>query len=172
MTTSKPFRRSPAISAATDIVRFRPGGVPLKDLPSELEAMDLGLVGNRRTEAGELMLPVKLLEYVFLGIPAVAPRLKTITRYFSEDMVTFYDPGDVESLVEAIGALSCDPELRRARADRAGAVMAMYAWEVQGNELVGFYRRLLGRRDPEQPSALPRAERPFEERPASRRAQV
>ena len=49
--------------------------------------MDLGVVGNRRSVACDLVLPVKLLEYVSLGIPAVVPRLKTIEHYFSDDMV-------------------------------------------------------------------------------------
>ena len=49
--------------------------------------MDLGVVGNRRSVASDLMLPVKLMEYVSQMIPAVVPRLKTIEHYFSDDMV-------------------------------------------------------------------------------------
>ena len=54
--------------------------------------MDVGVVGNRRSAAGDLMLPVKLLEYVSLGIPAVVPRLRTIEHYFTDDMVAYYEP--------------------------------------------------------------------------------
>ena len=35
--------------------------------------MDVGVVGNRRSAAGDLMLPVKLLEYVSLGIRRSCP---------------------------------------------------------------------------------------------------
>ena len=75
-------------------------GSRCSELPRHLAAMDVGVVGNRRSVAGDLMLPVKLMEYVALGIPAVVPRLRTIEHYFSDDMVTYYEPEDVESLAE------------------------------------------------------------------------
>ena len=81
--------------------------------------MDLGVVGNRRSAAGDLMLPVKLMEYIALRIPAVVPRLKAIEYYFSDDMVAFYEPEDVASLADAIYRLYRDPELRCRQAERA-----------------------------------------------------
>jgi len=68
-------------------------GVPLEKLPDRLKGMDLGVIGNRNGKATELMLPVKMLEYIALGIPVVAPRLRCIEHYFSEKMVTYYEPG-------------------------------------------------------------------------------
>ncbi len=79
--------------------------------------MDIGVVGNRRSAAGDLMLPVKLLEYVSLGIPAVVPRLKAIEHYFSDEMVAFYEPDNVDSLADAILRLHA----RRRAAPRAGS---------------------------------------------------
>ena len=96
-----------------DRVHFRPEGYPLEELPARLDAMDVGVVGNRRSVAGELMLPVKLLEYVALGIPVVAPRLKTIAHYFRDDMVSYFEPDDVDSMAEAIYRLHAQPGLRR-----------------------------------------------------------
>ena len=79
-----------------DAVIFKPKGYPLRGASrAPRRSMDLGVVGNRRSAAGDLMLPVKLLEYVSLGIPAVVPRLKTIEHYFSDDMVAYYEPEDV-----------------------------------------------------------------------------
>ena len=46
---------------------FRPKGLPLHELPRHLRSMDVGVVGNRRSAAGDLMLPVKLMEYVLIG---------------------------------------------------------------------------------------------------------
>jgi glycosyltransferase involved in cell wall biosynthesis len=122
---------------------FRPQGFPLRELPHQLRAMDVGVIGNRRTVAGDLMLPVKLLEYISLDIPVVAPRLKTIEHYFSDDMVAYYDPGDVQSLADAIYRLYCEPTVRARQAVRARAFLAEYGWERQGAELVRFYRSLV-----------------------------
>jgi glycosyltransferase involved in cell wall biosynthesis len=126
-----------------DAVCFKPEGYPLQELPSRLSSMDLGVVGNRRSAACDLMLPVKLLEYVSLGIPAVAPRLKTIGHYFSDDMVTFYEPEDVQSLADAIQRLYGEPATRRMQAGRASGFLGDYGWDRQGPELVNFYQTLL-----------------------------
>ena len=126
-----------------DQVIFNAKGVPLKDLPEKLGAMDLGVVGNRRSAACDLMLPVKLLEYVALGIPAVVPRLKTIEHYFSEDMVAYYEPENVESLADAILRMHCSPQARHAQAERARTFLTNYGWERQGAELVTMYQQLL-----------------------------
>ena len=47
-----------------------------------------------------------------LDIPAIVPRLKTIGHYFTNDMVTYFEPEDVGSLAEAMYRLYADPELR------------------------------------------------------------
>src|SRR5262249_14121721 len=118
-------------------------GYPLQELPDKLRSMHLGVIGNRRTVAGDLMLPVKLMEYVSLGIPAVVPRLRTIEHYFSDHMVRFYDPENVESFAEAINGLYEEPESRRRQAASAASFLTTYGWERQGGELVAFYRQLL-----------------------------
>lgn len=128
-----------------DAVHFIPKGYPLPELPSHLHRMHLGVVGNRRSVAGDLMLPVKLLEYVALGIPAVVPRLRTISHYFSDDRVFYYEPEDIDSLASCLQRLQCQPELRRAQATRALAFLDEYGWERKGAELVAMYRSLVER---------------------------
>jgi glycosyltransferase involved in cell wall biosynthesis len=126
-----------------DRVHFMPRGYPLEEIPARLEAMDIGVVGNRRTTAGDLMLPVKLLEYVALGIPVVAPRLRTISHYFADDTVAYYEPDDIGSMADAIYRLYCQPDLRRDQARKAQGVLRDHGWERQGPELVSFYQRLI-----------------------------
>jgi glycosyltransferase involved in cell wall biosynthesis len=131
-------------------VLFQPDGFPLNELPRALRSMDVGVIGNRRTAAGDLMLPVKLLEYIALDIPVVVPRLKTIQQYFSDDMVAYYDPEDIESLTDAVYRLYREPKMRARQAARARVFLAEYGWERQGAELVSFYRSLMENKSYEQ----------------------
>ncbi len=124
-------------------VLFSPKGIPLLELPHRLRSMDVGVVGNRQTAAGDLMLPVKLVECVSLGIPVVAPRLKTIEYYFSDDMVAYFEPGDVQSLADSIYRLCSQPALRASQAEKARQFLGEYGWEQQGTELVTLYQNLL-----------------------------
>ncbi|MGH9200408.1 MAG: glycosyltransferase family 4 protein [Vicinamibacterales bacterium] len=137
------FQRLAATLGIEGRVLFIPKGFPLHELPGHLTAMDVGVVGNRRTTAGDLMLPVKLMEYISLGIPAVVPRLRTIEHYFSDDMVGYYRPDDVTSLADAIYRLYSEPELRHRQAERCAQFLRDYGWERQGVDLVAFYRSLL-----------------------------
>jgi len=126
-----------------DRVSFKPKGFPLDELPGRLGAMDLGVVGNRTNAATDLMLPVKLLEYVSLGIPAVVPRLRTIDHYFSDDMVSYFQPDNVSSLADAIHRMYCQPAARRRQAEVASGFLDQHGWDRQGNELVAMYNRLV-----------------------------
>jgi glycosyltransferase involved in cell wall biosynthesis len=128
-----------------DHVFFEPNGFPLHQLPARLRDMDIGVMGNRRSAACDLMLPVKLLEYVSLGIPSVAPRLRTIQHYFTEEMVTYYEPESVESLAEAVLRLHSDAKRRGSQAIAAQEFLRRYGWERQGEDLVTMYQTLLER---------------------------
>ena len=58
-------------------VHFSRTFFPVEQIPEMVCGMDLGIIGNRRNLACDrYMLPVKLLEYVYLGVPVVAPRLE------------------------------------------------------------------------------------------------
>src|SRR4029077_11494425 len=64
-------------------VHFSRSFFPVEQIPQMVCGMDLGIIGNRRNLAcSKYMLPVKLLEYVYLGVPVIAPRLEVISRYF------------------------------------------------------------------------------------------
>jgi glycosyltransferase involved in cell wall biosynthesis len=102
--------------------------VPWDTLPDVLSRMDIGIVGNRVSIATELMLPSKLIDYVMLGIPAVVPKLKTIEYYFTPDMVSYFEPEDVESIAAAVLTLYRDANRRQAQPANARKFVETYEW--------------------------------------------
>ena len=104
--------------------------------------MDLGIVPNGRNIATELMLPVKMLECIALGIPVAAPRLKTISHYFTEEMVFFFEPDDVDSMSEAILAASASEESRLSKAREARRFLDMHGWESHKSAFMEMYRSI------------------------------
>jgi glycosyltransferase involved in cell wall biosynthesis len=123
-------------------VCIREGGVALELLSQELKIMNLGIISNRKGVATDLMLPVKMLEYVTLGIPVVAPRLKCIQYYFTEDMVSFFEAGNVESMAQVILDLYKDPVRRQRQAQNARAFLDRYGWGNHQHDLIAMYENL------------------------------
>lgn len=117
-------------------------GVPWDELAKKLESMDVGIVANRVNVATELMLPSKLIDYVVLGIPAIVPRLKTIEYYFSPDMVSYFEPESVESMVATTVRVYKDKEGREQQARSAKSFLDKHGWHNDENGLRGLYRDL------------------------------
>ncbi len=120
-----------AARVAPGRVDVAPRPVPLEQIPAELERAHLGVVPTLRDDFTELLLPVKLLEYVHMGLPVVAPRLPVIEHYFSSDEILFFEPGSALSLTGAIAACVRDPAAALARAQRAGERLETISWSRQ-----------------------------------------
>ena len=124
-----------------DHVHFH-ANVPWDELAEKLSLMDVGIVANRVNAATELMLPSKLIDYVVLGIPAIVPRLKAIQYYFSQEMVSYFEPEDVDSMVAATVRLYQDKVRRKRQPDNARKFVSEYQWEDRRNGFRGLYDNL------------------------------
>ena len=105
------------------------------------------------------MLPVKLLEYVALGIPVIASDTATIRSYFDETMICFAAAGDPHDIAARI------VELRRDRAKRSRLVVAAsrftdeHSWDREKTryyELIDSLvaERATGRRSRDRPARV------------------
>ncbi len=115
--------------------------VPVDQVPGILMNMDLGIVSMRRNIATELAVPVKMLEYIKLGIPVVASRLKTVEYYFTEDMVSYFMPDNVNSMADAIVKMYKDPIRSEQQAMNAKMFLEEYGWEKHRLGLMKLYER-------------------------------
>ena len=129
--------------------------VPVQELPRLLAGADVGLVPNRASNATHLMLPVKLLDYMALGIPTIAARLRTIEHYFSDREVRFFEPGDAGGLAAAIEELHGDRARRVELAHNARRAMERIGWPAQRAEYYRAIDALL-----QKPSARARCDHP------------
>ncbi|MBN1959831.1 MAG: glycosyltransferase family 4 protein [Deltaproteobacteria bacterium] len=118
-----------------DAVNFADKQFAVEELPKLLADATIGLVPNRSDPATQMMLPVKLLEYVHLGIPAIAPRLPVIKHYFSEDALAFYEPGNCESMATAIINTIKDQESTNMRRLQASTFARQYQWDNLKHDL-------------------------------------
>jgi glycosyltransferase involved in cell wall biosynthesis len=119
-----------AAAVAPTGVRIAPHPTPVEEIPARLAEAHLGVVPTLRDDFTELLLPVKLLEYVHMGLPVVASKLPGIERYFGDD-VLLAEPGDPASIAAAIEGVRADPAAARGRAERASQRLAKIEWRRQ-----------------------------------------
>jgi glycosyltransferase involved in cell wall biosynthesis len=141
--------RAPLIELAKrlglqDAVTFSEGFVPVERIPGLVCDADMGVIPLRRSSGTDIMLPTKLLEYVSMGIPCIAPRTGTIARYFDDEMVQFFEAENVASLADAIVALARDPGRCALLAQRATERFGeRYRWSEHRKVYTSLVARLL-----------------------------
>ena len=123
-----------------EITHFQPP-VRWDALPEELHGMQVGVVANRVNIASDLMLPSKLIDYIRLGIPAVVPKFKTIEHYFTGEMVSYFEPENVESLADAILRLYRETARRQSQPVQARTFLEQHSWDTN-NALQKLYAEL------------------------------
>jgi glycosyltransferase involved in cell wall biosynthesis len=123
-------------------VSFEPP-VPIQDLAAKISEANVGLVPNHASSATHLMLPVKLLEYVAVGIPVICARLETVEHYFNEKSVRFFSPNNASQLANAIEDLYLDPALRDSLSNSAAKVAKSLSWPVHSQRFCNAVDSLL-----------------------------
>ncbi len=105
------------------------------DIPALVEGATAGIVPSRKNLATEYMLPVKLLEYVYLNIPVIAPRLLTIQYYFPESSIAYYRAGSIDELATRIIQLYEYPEERDRLRENASKFFNEFNWDSMKKDL-------------------------------------
>jgi glycosyltransferase involved in cell wall biosynthesis len=114
-----------------DCVSISRGMVPMDELVPIILNADIGIVPILYDDFTKYMLPVKLLEYVTLGIPVVSSRTETIEAYFDDSMVQYCKPGDADDLAGKILDLHRNPDMRERLRTNADRFNRDYSWEQQ-----------------------------------------
>lgn len=140
-------RRLAAFAAelAPQGIRVAPQPTPVEEIPARLAEAHLGVVPTLHDDFTEMLLPVKLLEYVHMGLPVVASHLPVIERYFGDDLL-LAEPGNAASIAAAIEGVRADPEATKARAERASQRLAKIEWRQQRQGYLALIDDLVGSR--------------------------
>jgi glycosyltransferase involved in cell wall biosynthesis len=120
--------------------------VPFAQIPDELAKAHVGVVPTIHDPFTELLLPVKLMEYVHAGLPVVASRLPAIERYFGDDAVRLFEPGSPKALAGALEDVVHDPAAASERAARATQRLAPLGWSEQRRRYLAMVDELVASR--------------------------
>lgn len=112
------------------------GARPLEQLASEIERCDIGVVPNQLNTFTEINTPTRLLEYLALGKPVIAPSTRGILDYFDTDALLYFTPGDVKDLAKQIQYAALHRRQLSAIAQCGQAVYARHTWREEKQNLL------------------------------------
>ncbi|MGE3808447.1 MAG: glycosyltransferase, partial [Gemmataceae bacterium] len=125
-----------------EVVEFDNRMYPVSDIPRMLADCDVGLVPLEISSITEYALPLKLLEYLSMGMPSITVRNTAIGYYFGEADCLFYEPGDVESLRAVLDRLAISPDLLQRYQRRAAVLREKFVWSRERAKYVALLHKL------------------------------
>jgi len=117
---------------------------PAHSIAERLEDCDVGLVPLEISSVTNYALPLKLLEYISLGLPVVTVRNAAISYYFSEEDCIFFEWNDPSSLSTALDHIAEHPEILIRYRERSVALRGRFSWTGEKNKYVALLRQLTG----------------------------
>lgn len=115
------------------------GPLPHASVPPYLDLIDIAV----QPAANEYCCPMKILEYMALGKPIVAPAQENIEELVTSGEALFFTPGDAASFADALRALASDPARAREMGHRARAAVAGrgFLWKENARRVVEMVDR-------------------------------
>jgi glycosyltransferase involved in cell wall biosynthesis len=114
------------------------GRVPHEAVPEYLARMDVGLLPSTAFYCS----PIKILEYLSMGLPVVAPRLESIEEIIQDGVQgLLFAPDDLTDLAGRVRQLAVDGDLRR-RISRAARerLLDSRTWADNARRMEGVCR--------------------------------
>lgn len=122
------------------------GVVPYTEIFSRLKGADVGFICDYPLKRHMEGLPVKLFEYMAVGLASIASRFPLWEEIVKESHCGIcVDPTSPEQMAEAMKYLYENPSERRQMGiNGRKAILEKYNWEKEGRKLLNIYSRILG----------------------------
>jgi glycosyltransferase involved in cell wall biosynthesis len=116
--------------------------VPLQQMVEELRNADVGIVAQKSSPYSNLVHTGKMYDFLAFGKPVLASRLRSVQAYFGEEGLCYFEPGNPQSLADAILDLYRHPDKRRTLVENSQRLYSQYQWTKQKQAYLAVYRSL------------------------------
>ena len=126
------------------IVEFDNCCYPAHSLSDRMTDCNVGLVPLEISSVTNYALPLKLLEYISLGLPVVTVRSEAISYYFGEEDCLFFDMNSPQSLSDVLDRIAENPEVLLHYRERSVALRERFSWAGEKTKYIALLKRLCG----------------------------
>ena len=125
-----------------DIVYYH-GRKSQLEIAQALASADLGIIPNRRSPFTELNMPTRIFENLAMGKPVIVPKTRGIRDYFNETQIIFFEPGNVNSLANAIKWVYEHPSEVQKIVANGMKVLQAHTWNMERGHFTARLQELV-----------------------------
>ena len=127
-----------------DVVEFDNHGYKVHSICEKIGDCNVGLVPLIISSVTNYALPLKLLEYISMGLPVLTVRSYAIAHYLSEEDCIFFECNDPATLAAAIDKIAENPKMLLQYRERSLTLRERFTWPSEKAKYIELLRRLAG----------------------------
>ena len=106
------------------------------EIARHIEDIDVGIIPNRYSVFTEINFPTRIFEYLAFRKPVIVPRSKGILDYFDESSIFFFDPEDIDSVVDALVKIRKGGPFIEKVIENGYEIYQRHRWQVQKDNML------------------------------------
>jgi glycosyltransferase involved in cell wall biosynthesis len=126
------------------MVDFDNRSYPAHSIAERISDCNVGLVPLEISSVTNYALPLKLFEYISLGLPVVAVRSAAISYYFNEQDCMFFDWDNPQTLADVLDRIAENPEILLRYRQRSIEVRDKFSWNSEKAKYITLLKDLVG----------------------------
>lgn len=119
------------------------GYLSFEAMIAEILCADVTVVPVRCNPYSALVHTNKMYEYMALRRPVIASRLRSVTSYFPEGTILYFDPGDETDLASQVLYAFQNPDDLQRRIQRTAELYEIHRWQNEKERYLHVYDTLL-----------------------------
>jgi len=116
---------------------------PLENIAKYIKQADVGVVLAKNGVFTENIFPVKLLEFIQMGVPVIATKTKVLGQYFDDQQIYFLKKNTPNEFAKAVLNLYKDKKLRQNFTQKAKEYLKEYNWTCEEKKYLDIINQLL-----------------------------
>ena len=132
-----------AVNNAGDVVDFENRFYSVDKLSVIIGGFDVGLVSYILSSGTQHMLPLKMMEYISVGLPVLTIRNSPIGYYFTEEDCFYYDPEKPETLNHWFNAFIEDKDLLDHGRNHVLTIRNRFLWNNEKRKYITLLENLI-----------------------------
>src|SRR5690606_7830492 len=110
------------------VVCFDNNFYPFSEIGSYLKDYHLGVASLELTPHTDTALSTKMIEYIATGIPVLTIKNKAVSHYFGQSGCFFYDPDNIDTIVDVFNRLAEDSSLLLSKRNEVLDLRENFVW--------------------------------------------